>query len=216
MAEDLSEATPPTDTTPAERAGRRNKRSEVTIKTILVATEQILLLSGADRISILDVCKVAHVARGTFYRYFSSQEDLLEAFSRHKRDLFHQALTNATAPFDDPDERFEALIVYLDDYLGHSGARRLLVVAPNYAMEWFGRIFVDSIHRFQEVLRIVFDAWEIRYGISIDRELICELLIRYVLSEVLISGGIKRRDVPDRIGRMVAALIAASSPRRRS
>ncbi|MDP1194606.1 TetR/AcrR family transcriptional regulator, partial [Klebsiella pneumoniae] len=64
--------------TPVRRK-RRNKRSEETIETILVATEQIVLESGASRISILDVCKLANVSRGTFYRYFSSQDDLLDS-----------------------------------------------------------------------------------------------------------------------------------------
>ncbi|MCF5086970.1 TetR family transcriptional regulator, partial [Pseudomonas gessardii] len=53
-----------------------NRRSEETIANILKATEEVVLLSGADRISILDVCQVAGVSRGTFYLYFASQEDL--------------------------------------------------------------------------------------------------------------------------------------------
>ncbi len=57
-----------------------NRRSEETIANILKATEEVVLMSGADRISILDVCQVAGVSRGTFYRYFASQEDLLDTF----------------------------------------------------------------------------------------------------------------------------------------
>ena len=63
-----------------------NRRSEETIGNILAATEEVVLRSGADRISILDVCQVAGVSRGTFYRYFSSQEDLLDTFSRLCRE----------------------------------------------------------------------------------------------------------------------------------
>ncbi len=72
-----------------------NRRSEETISNILAATEEVVLRSGADRISILDVCQVAGVSRGTFYRYFSSQDDLLDTFSRHKRDSFRTSLTQA-------------------------------------------------------------------------------------------------------------------------
>ena len=52
---------------PADKALRRrrsNRRSEQTIAKILVATEQVVLESGADRISILDVCAAAEVSRG--------------------------------------------------------------------------------------------------------------------------------------------------------
>ncbi len=198
---------------PAVRRRRSNRRSEQTIANILVATEQIVLESGADRISILDVCAAAGVSRGTFYRYFASQEELLDAFSRHKRERFHLSLTEATSPYEDPDKRFEAMVGYLGNYLEHSKVRRLLVVAPEYALTFFKRIFHDSVVRFQDVLSIVFDAWEERLGIKIDRELICEMMIRYVLSELLVPGDAGRKSITRRIGRMVEAL-AAGAPAR--
>jgi AcrR family transcriptional regulator len=64
------------------------------------------------------------VSRGTFYRYFSSQGDLLDAFSRHKRDNFHSALLVAAQVTDDPDRRFRAVVAYLEAYLESGQARR--------------------------------------------------------------------------------------------
>lgn len=199
--------------TPAPaRRKRRNRRSEETIANILAATEQIVLESGADRISILDVCRAANVSRGTFYRYYSSQDELLDAFSRHKRDSFHKSLLEATERHTDPDERFDAMIAYLEHYLEHGRARRLLVVAPEYALGFFKRIFHDAIVRFEDVLKPVFDAWDERLGIQLDRELVCELLIRYVLSEQLVPSG-ERRSLPRRVARMVMALAGAGNGR---
>jgi AcrR family transcriptional regulator len=194
---------------------RSNRRSELTIANILAATENIVLESGAERISILDVCQAADVSRGTFYRYFASQDELLDAFSRHKRDRFHVAMVQAVESHQDPDERFAALIRYLDNYLEHGKARRLLVVAPEYALGFFRRIFHDSVVRFQDVLGVVFDAWEVRYGVKLDRELVCELMIRYVLSEQLVPGDKDRRTLPRRIGRMLESLILGTSSRAR-
>ncbi|MDX1506092.1 MAG: TetR/AcrR family transcriptional regulator, partial [Spongiibacter sp.] len=174
-------------------ARRRNKRSENTIEAILAAAEVVILESGVERVSILDVCNEAGISRGTFYRYFSSQDELLEAFSRHKRSRFHQALADAVGPYDDPDERFDAFIRYLDNYLQVGRSRKLLMVAPDYAMGWFLRIFHDSISRFQSDLTIVFDAWEERSGVVIDRELVCELIIRYILSEQLVPSSKQAR-----------------------
>nr|WP_243748795.1 TetR/AcrR family transcriptional regulator [Pseudomaricurvus alcaniphilus] len=189
---------------------RRNKRSENTIQTIFDAAEQVILVSGAERVSILDVCKVADISRGTFYRYFSSQDELLDAFSKFKRDRFHTSLTVALAPFNDPDERFNALVNYLNKYLEQGRARKLLTVAPQYAMGWFNRIFHDAIERFQVDLRIVFDAWDERLGVELDRELICEFLIRYILSEQLVkSTPQRRRALPKKIRRMVQAMVIA-------
>src|SRR3989344_2876980 len=103
-----------------------NRRSEETIANILKATEEVVLMSGADRISILDVCQVAGVSRGTFYRYFASQEDLLDNFYRHKRESFHSSLSQELGHISDPEERLNALFAYLDNYLEQSRARRLL------------------------------------------------------------------------------------------
>ena len=202
------------DTVPVRRR-RSNRRSEQTIENILAATEQIVLESGAHRISILDVCKAAGVSRGTFYRYFASQEELLDAFSRHTRERFHRSLVAATEQHLDPDERFAALVGYLEHYLEHGKSRRLLVVAPEYALSFFKRIFHDSVVRFQDVLGIVFDAWDERLGLKLDRELVCELLIRYVLSEQLVPGDSERKGLPRRIGRLVEALTMGAAPRAR-
>ena len=198
----------------AVKRSRSNRRSEQTIANILAVTENIVLESGAERISILDVCRAANVSRGTFYRYFASQDELLDAFSRHKRERFHVALAEAVESHQDPDERFAALIRYLDYYLEHGRARRLLVVAPEYALGFFRRIFHDSVVRFQDVLAVVFDAWEARMGIKLDRELVCELLIRYVLSEQLVPGDTDRKALPRRIGRMVESLMAGGTSSR--
>lgn len=192
-----------------------NRRSEETISNILAATEEVVLQSGADRISILDVCKVAGVSRGTFYRYFSSQEDLLDTFSRHKRDSFHVALSAALSHIEEPEARLNALFVYLDNYLEQSRARRLLVVAPDYALGFFRRIFHDSIVRFQDVLNIVFDDWDEKLGVRLDRELICEMIIRYVLSEILVPESASRRLLPVRVKKLTAALIMGSTSRTR-
>jgi AcrR family transcriptional regulator len=206
-------AQPPLVARTAAPKAKLNKRSSDTIARILAGTEEIILRSGAERISILDVCEEVGISRGTFYRYFSSQDDLLDAFSRHKRDQFHTRLQNAAAS-NDPDERFEALIDFIDDYLENSRARRLLLVAPDYTTRWLQRIFTDSVHRFQEILSIVFDAWEERHGIVIDRELVCELMVRYIMSDVLVPAGPDRRNLMRRIDRFVLMLMSGRVARR--
>lgn len=193
---------------------RRNKRSGTTIENILAATEEIILESGAERISILDVCREAEISRGTFYRYFSSQEELLDAFSRHTRDRFHTSLANAVSAHVDPDQRFQAVLSFVEDFLENTRARRLLIVAPDYGMRWFQRIFHDSVLRFQDVLHLTFNAWEERVGVSLDRELICELLVRYILSDVLVPSGPERRTLPRRIERMMSMLLSGRIARR--
>lgn len=186
----------------------RNRRSRKTINQILTATEQVILETGVGRVSIQSVCEVAGIARGTFYRYFSSQDELLEAFTQHKREVFHQALLATTEPYSDPDERFAALVEHLDGFLKGTKARRLLMVAPKYAFGFFQYAFLDSLDRFQSTLDIVFDAWDARLSVTLDRELICEMLIRYVLSELLVLGEGDRKQFPQRIGKLIGGIKA--------
>lgn len=201
-----------------EPSAGRNRRAAVTIAAILAATEEIVLRGGAERISVSDVCEQAGVSRGTFYRYFVSQDELLDAFARHKRSSFHQSMLAAVAPYDDPDQRFLALVRYLDQYAAHGQARRLLRAAPEYTLRLFSRLFNDSLVRIQEILADVFDAWDERLGIRTDRELVGELLIRCVLSELVVPN----RRPEEGIERTVAFLYsvvscgAAKNPKNKS
>lgn len=190
----------------APRRRRSNRRSEQTIHNIFEATQKVVLESGAERISILEVCETAGVSRGTFYRYFSSQDELLEAWSRHSRDSFHRTLADFLLPYTDPEERLAQLIRYLQDFLDVGTAQRMLLVAPEFAQRFYKRIFHDSVVRFQDLLCPVFDAWDENLGVKLDRELICELLIRFVMSEILVAGETERSAMPRRIGRLVDAL----------
>lgn len=194
---------------------RGNRRSERTIEKILACTEAIVLESGAKRISILDVCRAAGISRGTFYRYFASQDELLDSFSRHKRERFHRALQTLVAQHTEADARFASIIAFLDNYLQSSNARRLLEAAPEYALGFFKRIFHDSVVRFQDALGIVFESWERQLGVRLDRELVAEMLIRYVLSELLVPSDGDRKAIPRRIGRMVDALLTGAPARTR-
>ncbi|VVD33652.1 TetR/AcrR family transcriptional regulator [Paraburkholderia dioscoreae] len=190
----------------APRRRRSNRRSEQTIDNIFEATEKVVLESGADRISILEVCETAGVSRGTFYRYFASQDELLEAFSRHKRENFHKTLAELLVRYQDPDERFDMVINYLQDYLDAGNSRRMLLVAPEFALRFFKRIFHDAVVRFQDLLAPVFDAWDERLGVKLDRELICDLLIRFVMSEHLVSNESERGAMQRRIGRLIDSI----------
>jgi AcrR family transcriptional regulator len=204
--ESRQRATAPAPTSHPARRRRRSRRSEATIAAILTAAENVVLRSGVHRVAILAVCKAAGISRGTFYRYFSAQDELLDALVRHKREGFHRGLVQATLAFADPDERFDAFIEHLENYLEHTQARQLLVVSPDFALGFFHRFFHDAVVRFQDVLQTVFDAWDERLDAKLDRELICELLIRYVLSEHLAPSGKTGRALPARIRRLIATL----------
>lgn len=171
-----------------------------------MATETVILKSGAERISILEVCHAAEISRGTFYRYFASQDELLDAFSKHRRENFHKSLHDVLSPISDPDQRLTMMIDFLDTYLARGSSRRLLLVAPEFALAFFKRMFHDAVIRFQDLLAPVFDVWDDRLSTTLDRELICELIVRFILSEHLAGNDSERQAMPRRIGRLVDSL----------
>jgi len=193
---------------------RRNRRSEETIASILDATGKVLLDAGTAKLSILDVCNAAGISRGTFYRYFASQEDLLEAFARDSRDRRYQGVVAATAPHDDPDKRFQAFLDYFAGSIQAGQLQRLLLVAPEYAIAYITRIFHDSVIRFQDVLKPVFDAWEERLGTRLDRELLCEVFVRLAISEHLVPVGKEQQPLARRIEKLISVLLSGSLARR--
>jgi hypothetical protein len=132
---------------------------------------------------------------------------LLDAFARHKRSSFQQAMADAVLPFTDPDERFQALVRYLDNYAAHGQARLLLRAAPEYTLRLFGRLFHESLARIDELMRTVFDSWDRRLGVRIDRDLVCELLIRCVLSELVVPNR-RPADGVQRVVRFLYSFVA--------
>jgi len=184
---------------------------------ILVAADTVITHSGMSRLSIREVCSVAKVAPGTFYRHFSSREDLLDVYTRYKREAFHESLHAAVASVTDPDQRFIAVLDHISRFLDKAITTQLLRMEPDYALEYLQNIFSDSAIRFQELLRESFDQWELRLGIKLDRPLLCELLMRYVVSERMVPSQQSGKRMAKRIARMIGPLLvmaASRNPRR--
>ncbi|GGH23330.1 TetR/AcrR family transcriptional regulator [Paenibacillus segetis] len=55
------------------------KEGEVRRREILVAARELFVNKGYDQTSINDILKIVDIAKGTFYYYFTSKEEVLEA-----------------------------------------------------------------------------------------------------------------------------------------
>lgn len=55
------------------------KEGEVRKKEILVAARQLFVIKGYEQTSVNDILKIVDIAKGTFYYYFASKEEVLEA-----------------------------------------------------------------------------------------------------------------------------------------
>jgi AcrR family transcriptional regulator len=55
------------------------KEGEVRRREILVAARELFVKKGYDQTSVNDILKIVDIAKGTFYYYFASKEEVLEA-----------------------------------------------------------------------------------------------------------------------------------------
>jgi AcrR family transcriptional regulator len=55
------------------------KEGEVRRREILVAARELFVKKGYEKTSVNDILKIVDIAKGTFYYYFASKEEVLEA-----------------------------------------------------------------------------------------------------------------------------------------
>lgn len=55
------------------------KEGEVRRREILVAARELFVKKGYDQTSVNDILRIVDIAKGTFYYYFASKEEVLEA-----------------------------------------------------------------------------------------------------------------------------------------
>lgn len=165
-----------------------------------------MLKKGSTEMSVRIVCDEADISRGTFYRYFNSKEDLLLAFSRYMRQKFESKIIEIVEGSTHPDERFELYLRCAWLYLNADNARRLFEIEPDFSVRDFRNNFQNSIERTQHVLESTFTHWEHSIGARIDRKLLSEMLIRYMLSELIVPSEGNWEDLLKRITAMVAGI----------
>jgi AcrR family transcriptional regulator len=79
---------------------RRNRRREETERRIIEAAIALLQKRPVAEITVEEITEAADVAKGTFFNYFSSKEQVTLAAARLKREEF-VAMTRAAADVED-------------------------------------------------------------------------------------------------------------------
>ncbi|CAB3773792.1 MULTISPECIES: TetR/AcrR family transcriptional regulator [Burkholderia] len=80
-------------------------RREATRRKLLSAAVEVYARKGPDAASIDDFLAAAGVARGTFYNYFKTTGELLDAVTAELNDQVIVAIENCVSKIDSPIER---------------------------------------------------------------------------------------------------------------
>ena len=91
------------------RAGYVRKR-EKTRKKLLEAAKRVMAEKGAESTAIAEIAAAADVAAGTFYNYFRTREEILDAVSASLVEEFRAVMTAIQKRVDDPAERIAVAI----------------------------------------------------------------------------------------------------------
>lgn len=95
---------------PSRRASIGLEKRERTRASLIEAAYRVFARKEADAVTIDDIIAEASVARGTFYNYFQTREDVLKAVAASLSDQMNQKIWAQSVAIDDPAERMAIAI----------------------------------------------------------------------------------------------------------
>jgi AcrR family transcriptional regulator len=184
-------------------------RTDKSVEKILDGTMKLLSRQGTRKLSVSDICAASGVARGTFYRYFSTKEEVLDALGRHFEDGVAARFATAIEANPDPKQRVR---VVLDAILTHrtSGGGdfgRLLEAAPQFALEFIAETFPKLVDAVTDALGPAIDESPPVVSGALTRRQLGDLFLRTVNSMLILPVS-NADQVPD----MVEALFRVPTP----
>ncbi|MBD2359074.1 TetR/AcrR family transcriptional regulator [Tolypothrix sp. FACHB-123] len=90
---------------PSRRTSIGLEKRERTRSRLIAAAYRVFASKDADTVTIDDIIIQAKVARGTFYNYFQTREDVLKAVAASLSDEMNQKIWAQSVAIEDPAER---------------------------------------------------------------------------------------------------------------
>ncbi|MBU8811744.1 TetR/AcrR family transcriptional regulator [Mycolicibacterium goodii] len=113
--------------------------ADSTRERILAATAQVLGDNGMTKLSLSRVASQAGVSRPTLYRWFSSKQDLLDAFVAWERGAYEQAVAQATTALP-ASERLDAALRVIAEYQQSYPGLRMVDIEPEHVIRRLAQI----------------------------------------------------------------------------
>lgn len=105
-------ANPSKDNTSDATLSRSARRKLKTRQALIEATQELVLASSYEQVTIQDITEAADVGLGTFYNYFDSKAAILEAVINQLSDEFFAQLDVLQAGVEDPAKLFVITLRY--------------------------------------------------------------------------------------------------------
>lgn len=144
---------------------------------ILRATFKVLCRHGYSKLNLSDVAAQAGISRPTLYKFFSSKDDLLSAFSVFELRLLREDLGHAIADRSGA-EKVEALLQFLAGFHASYQMRGLIEIEPGLVLDQMARALPALVELVTPAL-----AGQVR-----DPEVVAMTLVRLAVCHYLVPG----------------------------
>jgi AcrR family transcriptional regulator len=185
-----------------------DQRSEKTVDKIVAGTMKAITRQGTQKLSVSDICESSGVARGTFYRYFTSKDDVLATLGRHFEDGVARALAAAIEANPDPAIRVQVILDTIIAYLAAGGDFvRMLDVAPDFTLWFIRETFPKLVDAVTAALGPAADESPLVVSGALTKRQLGELFLRSVMSILFLPDG-RSDEVPG----MIMSLFRVAPP----
>ena len=144
---------------------------------ILRATFKVLCRHGYGKLNLSDVAAQAGISRPTLYKFFSSKDDLLSAFSVFELRLLREDLDRAIEGRTGR-ARVDALMDFLVDFYGSYQMRGLIEIEPGLVLDQMARALPELVALVAPMLK----------GQVADPEAVAMALVRLAVCHYLVPG----------------------------
>ena len=196
-------------------AAGSQRSDNAAVQKILVGTMKALSRQGTHKLSVSDICEASEVARGTFYRYFNTKEEVLALLARHFEEGVAQSLAAATAAKPDPALRVKVVLDTLTAYRAAGGdLTRMLDVAPEFTLAFIRDTFPNLVDVVVEALGPAADESPLVTGGTLTKRQLGDLFLRSVMSTLFLPGS-QSDEVPALVASLFAIAPTASKTKAR-
>lgn len=172
----------------ADASTREGERLPTSVVKIMEGALRAVASRGARRLSMSDISDASGVSRGTLYRYFSTKEEVMSAVAEFVCVNFETGVCEAADRFDDPLDRFRAVMRFFGRFTVERSPERMLEIEPGFYLEFFRSHFARHKAAVASALAQTFDHLDGLGGVRIDRDAVIEALVRMQLSTLIVPA----------------------------
>lgn len=144
---------------------------------------------GPHKTSVSDICQEAGVARGTFYRYFTGRDVVLEATGKHICAGVRGALQAAVQADPTPRHRLRVVVAGFQAYRdANPDIVALLDREPAFALRYLRAGFAELTEAVADALGPAVDTAPLVSSGAATRNELAEIFLRVVCSMLLFPG----------------------------